>query len=236
MRAVIGVILLAVSGAGAHEPALHVADLLQHPDTYLNRMLDVEIVEPLFGPTTPEALAKLEYGQVVVGTPSYSNLALVPAAFKLEDPNRYHHKFDRVIESPLRVHGELLEDKEISAAEHRPAYVLRVVSMEDVALGTPEVVDSLSVINADPGHWDRKLITYEGNYESRFEVSALDRSIWLSYGVKAQVIGKRPARDDGSRTTQRVRVTGILFTHGGFYGHLGQYKYELVASKIEYLD
>jgi len=235
--------VLLVAGIGAlpatsafaedQEHPVHVSDLLQHADSYLNHVVEVEIVEPLFGPSTPDALAKTEYGQIVIGTPSYSNLALVPSSFELSDPNRYRHKFDRVIDSPIRVRGELLEDKEISAAEHRAAYVFRVVSLEPIALGAAEVLHSILEIDAEPARWNRKRVVYEGTYESRFEVSALDRVIWLGLAPHAE-ISKRPASGDG-RSSHRVRVTGILFT-GSFYGHLGSYRYELVASKLEYLD
>lgn len=224
-----------IDAFGAEDQAhpVHVSDLLQHADSYLNHVVEVDIVEPLFGPSTPDALAKTEYGQIVVGTPSYSNLALVPSPFELSDPNRYHHKFDRVIESPIRVRGELLEDTEISASEHRVAYVFRVVSLEPISLGPAEVLHSTLEIDAEPARWSRKRVVYEGTYESRFEVSALDRVIWLGLAPHAEISKRATSGDSGS--SHRVRATGFLFT-GGFYGHLGKYRYELVASKLEYLD
>ena len=67
-------------------------------------------------------LARLEYGQVEIRIPEGLNgrLSLVPQAFRMNDPNRYRQKFDRVIESPVRVRGEFLSDDEMSKAQRRP--------------------------------------------------------------------------------------------------------------------
>ena len=67
-----------------------------------------------------------------------------------------------------------------------------------------------------------------------FEISALDRDIWLEIAPGAAVEG-RPAGRSGI-SSNHVRVTGILFAKpGASYGHLGGYRFELLASKIEYL-
>lgn len=222
--------------ADAPTQPLTVADLIGEPEKYLDRIVEIDLVEPLFGPSTEEKLAQTEYGQIVVGTPRYSNFNLVPAAFRLSDPDRYRRKFDRVLESPLRIRGELLNDQEIAASNHRPyALVLRVVSLQPLALPEAEPLHSLEEVKADPKHWDRKRVVYEGMYDSRFEVSALDRAMWLSFARNAQVVGAKEEAPGSPRTPHRVRVTGILFG-GGFFGHLGHYRCELVASKIEYLD
>lgn len=209
------------------------SELMEKPDNYLNQTVDVEILEPLYGPARPEDLARAEYGQVEVRIPEgmSETLSLVPAAFKATDPNRYRNKFDRVIESPVRVKGELLRDEEMSKSTHRPYFVIRVSSMEPIVLGPPQRA-SLDVIKTDPAQWDRKQILYEGVYRTGFEVSALDE-MWLETTPNTKII--KPA-SAGSQAN-RVRVTGILFARpGARYGHLGGYKFQLTASKIEYLE
>lgn len=213
---------------------LRPSELIENASTYLNQTVDLEILEPLYGPSKPEDLMRAEYGQVEVRIPEgmSGTLSLVPAAFKTTDPNRYRNKFDRVLKSPIRVKGELLSDDEMSKSTHRPFYVVRVLSMEPVELGPPHRIASLNVIKADPAQWDRKQILYEGIYQSRFEVSALDE-IWLETGPNTEIIR---AGSVGSQAN-RVRVTGILFARpGAHYGHLGGYKFQLTASKIEYLE
>jgi len=213
------------------------AELIQNASTYLNRFVEVEIVEPLYGPSTPEELAKVEYGQVEIRIPEGMNgrVSLVPEAFKVNDPNRYRHKFDRVIESPLRVKGEFLQDDEMSTSEHRPVYVIRVSSVEPIVVAPSEKVTSLKDIKADPSAWDRRQIVYEGVYENRFEVSALDKEIWLEPTRKATIIGQPRTSTSGLQSNQ-VRVTGILFARpDARYGHLGGYRFQILANKIEYL-
>ena len=210
------------------------SELIENANSYLNQTVDLDIVEPLYGPSKPEDLARVEYGQVEVRIPegTIGTLSLVPAAFKASDPNRYRNKFDRVIESPVRVKGELLSDDELSKAMHRPVYVVRVLSMEPIVLGPPHKIASLDVIKSDPTQWDRKQIVYEGIYKTGFEVSALDE-IWLDTQPNTQIIKTGNAGGQGNR----VRVTGILFARpGAHYGHLGGYKFQLTASKIEYLE
>jgi len=116
------------------------SDLIENADNYLNQTVELEIVEPLYGPSKPEDLARVEYGQVQVRIPEGGNgtLSLVPQAFKATDPNRYRNKFDRVIESPVRVKGELLKDDEMSKATHSPVYVVRVLSMDPLVMGPPQ--------------------------------------------------------------------------------------------------
>jgi hypothetical protein len=214
---------------------LRPSELIENANNYLNQTVELEIVEPLYGPSKPEDLARVEYGQVQVRIPEGGNgtLSLVPQAFKASDPNRYRNKFDHVIESPARVKGELLKDDEMSKATHAPAYVVRVLSMEPLVMGPPQKVASLDVIKASPAQWDRKQIEYEGVYQTGFEVSALDGDIWLETTPHTKIIKL------GTVGTQanRVRVTGILFARpGAHYGHLGGYKFQLTASKIEYLE
>jgi len=212
---------------------LRPSELIENADRYLNQTVDLEILEPLYGPSRPEDLARAEYGQVEVRVPEGTGgtLSLVPAAFKATDPNRYRNKFDRVIESPVSVKGELLSDDEMSKATHRPAYVVRVLSMKPIVMGPPQRIASLDVIKTDPAQWDRKQILYEGIYQTGFEVSVLDE-MWLDTAPGTQIIKSGTV---GSQAN-RVRVTGILFARpGAHYGHLGGYRFQLTASKIEYL-
>lgn len=212
---------------------LRPSELIENADRYLNQTVDLEILEPLYGPSRPEDLARSEYGQVEVRIPEgmSGTLSLVPAAFKATDPNRYRNKFDQVIESPVSVKGELLSDDEMSKATHRPYYVVRVLSMKPIVMGPPHRVASLDVIKTDPAQWDRKQILYEGIYQTGFEVSVLDE-MWLDTAPGTQIIKSGTV---GSQAN-RVRVTGILFARAGaHYGHLGGYRFQLTASKIEYL-
>jgi hypothetical protein len=233
----LGVSIIAGSSQPARSPfPLRPLDLVNNADRYLHRTVEIEIVEPLNGATTPEILSRSEYGQVEIRIPegSGNNLSLVPSTFRLEDPARYRRKFDRVIESPVRVRGELLRDEELSKAYRGPVYVIRVAAFEALPSGPPEKVRSLAEIQSAPARWDRKLITYEGVYKNGFEISALDRDIWLDFAPKAAIIGRPPAR--AGISSNHVRVTGILFARpGSSYGHLGGCHFELIASRIEFL-
>ncbi|MFO1463283.1 MAG: hypothetical protein U1F66_05865 [bacterium] len=225
-------------GAPAVGPShLHPADLLSAPGKYLHGPVEVEIVEPLSGPSTPQQLAAAEYGQLRLEMPDAPGVdfSLVPSDFRPEDPNRYRKKFDRVLTSPLRVKGELLSDEELAKDLHRPVYVLRVSAWEPIAPEPAIPVGSLAQLKSDPARWDRKRIVYEGVYENRFEVSALDREIWLGFAGNAEIVG-RPQGPAGTPTAYRVRVTGLLFSKpGARYGHLGGYPFELQATKVEFL-
>jgi hypothetical protein len=208
-------------------------ELLTSPDAYLGKTVEARIVESLYGPSTPEALARSEYGSLEVVIPDFGGktLHLVPAAYKAEDPKRFKNKFDRPMKPPVRVTGEFLQDKEMSESLRRPYYVIRVVSWEAAPSEAP-VATILAQIKVDPAKWDRKTIVYEGVYENRFEVSGLDKDIWLGFREDTELVNK-PANQMGA---WRVRVTGTLFSKpGARYGHLGGYSFELVASKIEFL-
>ncbi len=156
--------------AQTRKKPLRPAELIENANTYLNQPVNLEILEPLYGPSKPEDLVRAEYGQVEVRVPEgmSGTLSLVPAAFKVTDPNRYRNKFDRVIESPGSVKGELLSEDEM----------------------------------------------------------------WLDTAPNTKIIKSGSV---GSQAN-RVRVTGILFARpGAHYGHLGGYRFQLTASKIEYL-
>jgi hypothetical protein len=230
--------LLCVADVCSAQPAggpLRPGSLIASPEEYLGKTVEVEIVEPLDGASTAAALRASEYGQVDVMIPDAGGLelALVPAAFNLTDPNRFRNKFDRAMQPPLRVKGEFLTDPEMSAVRHRPYYIIRVTSWEPATLEAPLPVKSLAEIIADPAKWDRKRIMYEGTYQSGFEVSTIDKVIWLQFQSNTEVLAK-PA---DSLQAHRVRVTGILFAKPGppHYGHLGMYSYQIAASKVEFL-
>lgn len=230
-------LLLAAAAASPSEaPALQPLELLAQAGRQLGKTVTLDIVEPLRGPSTPEALARAEYGKVEVEIPESraGSLALVPANFHLNDEERYRGKFDRVLESPIRVRGELLKDEEMSENTKRPVYVFRVAAVEPLTLDPPVKVASLAELTASAAKLDRKLIEYEGSYRHGFEISALDKDIWLSTHERTAMVAKPSG---GSAIAgRRVRVTGILLARpGARYGHLGGYKYMLVASRVEYL-
>lgn len=226
-----------IAPAGQPSGKLRPSDLLKSPKDFLNRSVEVDIIEPLSGPATPQDLAAVEYGQVRIEMPDAvgTELSLVPAAFRVEDPNRYHRKFDRVLSSPIRVKGEFLIDPEMTQSIHRPVYVIRVASWEPMARETAVPLASLAEVKTNPEKWDRKRIVYEGIYETRFEVAALDKDIWLAFEPNAEVVGT-PVEVSPGRRVNRVRVTGTIYSNPSVrYGHLGGYPFELQASKIEYL-
>jgi len=129
--------MLSVLLLSCHLPAqqrknvLRPIELIENATNFLNRSVEVDILEPLWGPLRPEDLARAEYGKVEVRIPEgmSGRVSLVPEAFKINDPNRYRHKFNQVLESPLRVRGEFLKDDELSNSERRPVYVIRVSSI-----------------------------------------------------------------------------------------------------------
>jgi hypothetical protein len=229
-------VLLVAPALCAAEETLRPLDLIEHAERYLRRTVAMDIVEPLRGPTTKESLSRAQYGQVEVAIPegSAGSLALVPANFHPNDPARYRGKFDRVLTSPLRVRGELLRDDEMSR-DKRAAYVFRVATSETLTLEPPLAVRSVAEIAADPKRFDRRQIEYEGMYRHGFEISALDKEIWLATDVATTYVG-RPAGGGTPAAPRRVRVTGILFAHpGAHYGHLGGHRYQLQAIRLEYL-
>lgn len=213
-------------------PPLRPTELLVDAERFLGRGVEVDIVESLAGPATAERLATAEYGQVRVTIPDYgrAELSLVPATFRLDDPDRYRRRFDRVLAAPIRVRGELLEDAELRRGERR-SYVIRVEAIERLPLPAAIRVASVEELLADAARFDRATVEIEGTYETRFEVSALEKKIWLSTAPDARIVGS-PAR---GATKHRVRVVGTLFSKpGAHYGHLGGYPLMLVAREIEY--
>jgi hypothetical protein len=232
-----GIVGVALSGPLAGAVDLELARvgpgaLLAKAEYFVGRTVEVDIVESLRGPATAEQLARAEYGQVRVAIPDFggADLSLVPAGFRLEDPDRYRLRFDHVLAPPLRVRGELLEDPELRRGERR-SYVIRVESIEPLPSPAPIRVASVDELLADPARFDRAIVEIEGTHETRFEVSALEKKIWLSTASDARVVGT-PAR---GATKHRVRVVGTLFSKpGAHYGHLGGYPLMLVAREIEY--
>lgn len=221
----------AVTAHKVEAQELTTSQILSAPDRYVNRPVELVIVEQLRGPASAQALAALEYGQVRVDVPDGGpyDLSLMPSTFRLDDPNRYKKKFDRPLASPLKVRGVLLLDPELT---HRKSYVIRVTSYEVVSPPAPRPVRSLAEIDADPLKWDRQRIVYEGTYENGFEVSTLDRRIWLEFSRTADRVNA-PSRLAGKH---RVRITGYLYAKpGAGYGHLGACAYELIADRIEFL-
>jgi hypothetical protein len=197
----------------------------------------VFIVEPLRGPESKQALAETTYGQVEIAIPgdSGTDLVLVPKDYKPGDSSRYMHKFDRLLTSPLRVEGEFLRDDEMSTPS-RPKYVLRVASLEEVPVEAPVALPALTEVAAHPELWDRKMVSYEGTWEIGFEVSRLDKLIWLSNDPHLVTKGKQTATGPDV-TSHHVRVKGRLFVKkGARYGHMGGGSMELFTTEMEFLD
>jgi len=212
-------------------------DLLDAPASFLGRKVEVAIVEPLAGPETTAALAKVEYGQIRVQIPDNLGIdfALVPGAFKKEDPNRYRTKFDRVITGPILARGVFESDEDLAKSLRHPAYVLRISSIEPLPVEAPVVAKGVSDLEAHRADWDRRAIVYEGVWTTGFEVSSLDGAIWLTPARGVIESGAAPPRQ-GGRTKERVRVTGFLFARpSALYGHMGSGRFELLASRIEHL-
>jgi hypothetical protein len=218
--------------------SLRPSELFAHPARYLNKEIEVDIVEPLGGPSSSASLTTSEYGQVEVRIPESpsGSLALVPATFKIGDANRYKHKFQSVLQSPVRARGEFIRDDEMSDAIHRPVYLIRVASMMPIELGEPTPV-TLEQIAKNPALWDRHYVRIAGTYESRFEVSALDKQIWVAFSATANNEPDRLGAVDSKSPGSRVRMSGILFAQpNARYGHLGAYRYQLTVLHSEALD
>jgi hypothetical protein len=213
---------------------MRLVDLAGEIDRKVGEPVDVLIVETIIGPRTQEQLDRLVYGQLEIRAYDLGafDLALVPSAWRAGDPNRYKNKFDRVIEGPVRVRGQLLEDKEMSRPKH-PHYVIRVDQVEAAPADPP----SHAASPADLPRLDRRVVSYEGTYTTGFEVSTLDDSIWVTFGPGAKELGKSGGVVEKGRTRDRVRVTGVVYSRPGHrYGHLGGAEHEIVVSRLEYLD
>lgn len=223
--------------AWAQGGVLRPGDLVAKPEAYVGRTVELEIVEPLGGPTSPAALASVEYGQVRVLIPDAIGVdfSLVPAGFQMADPNRYRRKFDRVLTGPLKVRGEVLLDAELERELRRKFIVLRVASLEPIDLGAPLSVASMSDLKSRAKSLDRKRIVYEGTYRTGFEVSSLDGEIWVAFDPKLEIVGSAP-KEIRTGTNSRVRVIGVLFAkEGARYGHLGAYSFQIQVTKLEHL-
>jgi hypothetical protein len=230
-RAVLG--FAVASSIDAAEPArIRSIDLLDAPKRFVNQPLDVEIVEPISGYADPS------YGQLCVEIPEAGScaLALVTAAFKPNDPDRYKHRFDLKITAPVRVRGELLSDDDLTRQTHQPAYVIRVSSVEAIPPQPPERVASVTELLEHREHFDRRNIVIEGIWETGFEKSTFDEQVWLGSERGTEIVGVSSSATGRGIAQNRVRVTGLLFARpNARYGHLGSAKMELRASKIEYL-
>lgn len=114
----------------------------------------------------------------------------------------------------------------------------RVVNQE--ILSQMEKDGSISALN-------QKRIVYEGEYSAGFELSTLDKKIWV-YAINTENGDAQTAlskyideyRTKNAKTgniSTRVRMTGIFHVATvGRYGHLGYAPYLLMADTITFLD
>lgn len=208
--------------------ALRPSDLLQAPEQFVNRTVEVEIVERLNG------VGGDAYAQACVGLPESAPcvLSLVPSTFAPDAPDRHLRKFDRPITPPVRVRGEFLRDDGLTKTW--PGYVIRVSSVEPLPLEPPARVGSVAELLANKERWDRRRVELEGTWRHGFEISNLDtRELWLSVPRDAEVLNAPKKR---APRGERVRVTGLVFARAGRgYGHMGAAGALLVASKVEHL-
>ncbi|MFZ1654763.1 MAG: hypothetical protein WBO92_00080 [Candidatus Moraniibacteriota bacterium] len=94
---------------------------------------------------------------------------------------------------------------------------------------------------------NRKRITYEGEYGSGFEVSLLDKLIWVNFietemGNAVDELERfmrthsEMKKEDGQMKS-KVRVTGVLYaTPGQRYGHLGRTLYQMMVDTVVFLE
>lgn len=104
-------------------------------------------------------------------------------------------------------------------------------SIEPLPLPVPVKVAAAEELLANRPRFARATIEISGTFESRSEVAALEKKIWLSQASNARNLGK----PDREKTLQAVRVVGVHFAAPeAHYGHLGAYPLMLVAREIEY--
>lgn len=218
------------AGEGAPPPALRPSALLEDPARFLNRTVEVEIVERLNG-VGGEPLA-----QACVGVPESAGctLSLVPPGFEPGAVDRRTRRFEAPLVSPVRVRGQFLRDDGLGLST--PGYVIRVVSSEPLPAETPVVVASVKDLLSQKERLDRRLVVLEGRWQHGFERSTLDGlELWLSVSQDTVVTGQPPKKREALRGN-RVRVTGRVFARPGRrYGHMGQAAALLSATRLEHL-
>jgi hypothetical protein len=210
---------------------LRLIDVCDAPEHYIDRVLDVDVVEPMW---SSEPNARNEHW-VEIPELGSQTFALVIDGPAFAPPFRARGEFMRRGDRPtwfFRAGGREAPWQ---------SYVLHVTSIAPLPEEPLLVLTSEAELFGNAAHFDRRRVVYEGAWVTGFETSSLDRHIWLSFDHGTKIVGTLPPRrdrnDPGLRwTTQRVRATGLLFAHpGALYGHMGGYQAELHASKLEML-
>jgi hypothetical protein len=201
--------------------------------TLLGRDVVVDVRDTLERPAAATPGARPEYGYYRLVARDCNNLTIVPSSFQLADANRYRQQFATELHAPLRIHGTLLVDAELSTRSTQ-AYVLRVASYESLPSTAPRRL-TLAEFQQNPQRWDRVTVQYEGVLVKGFEHEILDEIFWVTTTVGATITGT-PVEQVRGRSRNRVRVTAIVHSDPGHrYGHMGSAQAELVASQMEYL-
>lgn len=199
-------------------------DLADAPERYVGKTVTVDIVEHLMNGTEGIRVDIPEHGAM--------RLTLVRDASLGSER----------IESPIRVRGELERRFPSGLLEkaNNCCFVIRASSIEPLVLPPAVPAPAIDAILADRPRWDRRPVIYEGVWAYGWEWSLLDLRISLDLRIDAAQAARnanlpRPPHGKGSEV--RVRVTGILFSHGNLgYGHLNARPLGLLASKLEVLD
>jgi hypothetical protein len=214
---------------------LRVDAIADDPRAYIGRDLEVDIMEPIQGPTTNDERlhdydrhyrVELRESQEGEKEGSDTEIRLVPAGYRVDDPKRRELMFDTVMTAPLRVRGRLVDESEDHS---HPVVAIVVTQWWPLDLGAPIRVTSPAAV----GPWlDRKLIELHGKYIQGFESSAVG-PVWV-YPVPAYLEASVPAASSPDV------LVGVLFAKAGprygkrgrGYGHMGMYRAEILVSKL----
>ena len=95
---------------------------------------------------------------------------------------------------------------------------------------------TLQQIEQEKDKLNGKKVEYTGECELAFEISLLDRKIWIEPSVDYVTGEGLPNFHNGSYHA-KIRVFGTLLAEkGAHYGHLGMELYQINADKIELLE
>lgn len=184
------------------------------PEKYRGRTVSVDIVEPIFWSSNG----------VAVEIPEHPYRLALALNLKMDTPP---------LVAPMRVRGVF----DRCSPSSDSCYVIREGSIDRLPSST-EPAPPIDVMLANRAQWDRRRVSYEGEWLDGFETSVLDRHIWLSLMTRLPAsVRSLPDLPPGEARRFRVRVEGVFLSHASaVYGHMGHYPAELFASKIELLE